>query len=105
MRMKEFIERTLNWWVCDNIVHPSHDKQLGILSLNEPQVFILLRNGDDIFASFEDFRYKISELNFLRPADRASADIESIMIDAYNFLVLQEREEDRRFEEQNDILW
>ena len=46
----------MNWWVCDNIVHPAHRKQLGLLSLNEPQVFILLRHGDDIFADFEDFK-------------------------------------------------
>ena len=96
--MQQYIDRTLNWWICDNIVHPAHDKHLGILSLNEPQVFILLRNGDDIFASFEDFKNKLSEVNFLRPADRKSADIEEILIDAYNFLVLQEREEDRRYE-------
>lgn len=102
--MKEFIERTLNWWVCDNIVHPTHKGQLGLLSFNEPQVFIVLRNGDDIFASYEDFRDKISELNFLRPQDRATADIEQITIDAYNFLVLQDREEERRFLEREDEL-
>lgn len=102
--MKKYIERTLNWWVCDNLVHPTHDGQIGLLSLNEPQVFILLRNGDDIFASYEDFRKKISELNFLRPQDRATADIEQVIIDAYNFLVLQDREEERRFLEREEEL-
>lgn len=91
----------MNWWVCDNIVHPAHRKQLGLLSLNEPQVFILLRNGDDIFADFEDFKNKLAEVNFLRPADRANADLEQILTDAYNFLLLQDMEEDRLFEERD----
>lgn len=89
----------MNWWVCDNIVHPAHRKQLGLLSLNEPQVFILLRYGDDIFADFEDFKNKLAEVNFLRPADRANADLEGILTDAYNFLLLQDMEEDRLSEE------
>lgn len=97
--MNEYIKRTMNWWVCDNIVHPAHRKQLGLLSLNEPQVFILLRHGDDIFADFEDFKNKLAEVNFLRPADRANADLEGILTDAYNFLLLQDMEEDRLFEE------
>lgn len=91
----------MNWWVCDNIVHPAHRKQLGLLSLNEPQVFILLRHGDDIFADFEDFKNKLAEVNFLRPADRANADLEQILTDAYNFLLLQDMEEDRLFEERD----
>ena len=91
----------MNWWVCDNIVHPAHRKQLGLLSLNEPQVFILLRNGDDIFADFEDFKNKLAEVNFLRPSDRANADLEQILTDAYNFLLLQDMEEDRLFEERD----
>lgn len=91
----------MNWWVCDNIVHPAHRKQLGLLSLNEPQVFILLRHGDDIFADFEDFKNKLAEVNFLRPVDRANADLEQILTDAYNFLLLQDMEEDRLFEERD----
>ena len=99
--MNEYIKRTRNWWVCDNIVPPAHRTQLGLLSLNEPQVFILLRYGDDIFADFEDFKNKLAEVNFLRPADRANADLEQILTDAYNFLLLQDMEEDRLFEERD----
>lgn len=61
----------------------------------------LLRNGDDIFADFEDFKNKLAEVNFLRPADRANADLEQILTDAYNFLLLQDMEEDRLFEERD----
>jgi hypothetical protein len=99
MTEKEYIERTLNWWVCDNIVHPIHDGQIGLLSLNEPQVFILLRDGDQVFYGYEDFKNNLAELNFLRPSDRATADIEAILTDAYNFLVLQDREEECRYDE------
>ena len=64
-------------------------------------MFILLRHGDDIFADFEDFKNKLAEVNFLRPADRANADLEQILTDAYNFLLLQDMEEDRLFEERD----
>lgn len=95
------IKDTLNWWVCDNIVHPTHKGQLGLLSLNEPQVFILLRHGDKLYASYEEFVDDV-ELNFLRPQDRATADIESILTDAYNFLILQDDEEERIANEYKD---
>ena len=98
--MKKKLDNTLNWWVCDNIVHPAHSGQLGLLSLNEPQVFILLRDGDCVFAEYEEFRDNIAELNFLRPQDRTTANIEQIMIEAYNFLVLQDEEEERRYLEE-----
>lgn len=103
---QEYIERTLNWWMCDNIVHPIHDGQIGLLSLNEPQVFILLRDGDQIFHDYEDFKQNLAELNFLRPADRELYDIDKILINAYNFLVLQDREEEERaLQREEDEEW
>lgn len=92
----EAIKRSAHWWCCDNLV--CHRGQLGLLRMSFPRVFILIRD-DDLLCSFEDFRDHIAELNFLDPADRKDADTEEILIDAWNFLSLQEEEEDRLAEE------
>lgn len=81
---------TKNWWYCDNII--AHPEQIGLLSLNEPNVFILIRSyADCYFSDFEEFKNSIAEVNFLHPADRDTADIDSILIDAWNFLALAEQ--------------
>ena len=64
-----------------------------------PRVFILLRDGNDIFADFEDFKNGLAEVNFLDPSEREGADIDEILRQAYNFLVLQDEAEERRAEE------
>lgn len=62
------------------------------MSLNEPNVFILVRNYADCqFADFDEFKNGVAEINFLNPADRETADIDSILIDAWNFLALAEQ--------------
>jgi hypothetical protein len=37
------------------------------------------------------------ELNFFTPSEREDADIEAILIDAWNFLALYEEEEERQY--------
>lgn len=84
-----------NWWMCDNIVHPSHAGQVGLLHLGDPTAFILVRNYDDAyFASFDDFAANIAEVNYLYPDERATSDTEALLVDAWNFLVLQEQAEE-----------
>lgn len=99
--IKEAIERSKSWWYCDNIVN--HKGQLGLLRMDFPRVFILIRNYEEaFFCSFEEFRDNIAEVNFFSPSEREEADIEDILIDAWNFLSLQEEEEDRMCEEMDD---
>ena len=92
------IEKSQSWWFCENLVN--HAGQIGLLRMDFPRVFILVRNYEDIYpCSFEDFRDNIAELNFLDPNDRKDQDTESILIDAWNFLSLQEAAEDALSEE------
>lgn len=96
--MGETNKNTNSWWFCENIIN--HPQQVGLLRMDFPQVFVLIRNyGENYFASFEDFRNGVAEVNFFRPEDRASADIETILTEAWNFLALTEMEEDRLFEQ------
>lgn len=63
--------------------------------MNFPRVFIYIRNlADATFADFGEFRNNVAEVNFFDPKDRETANVEEILVDAYNFMLLQERMED-----------
>ena len=95
---KKAIERCQYWWFADNIV--SHPGQIALIKMDFPQVFILIRDyGETMFAGFDDFKNRIAEVNFFNPADREETNIEEILIDAWNFLSLEEEEEERQYRE------
>ena len=95
---KKAIERCEHWWLADNIV--SHPGQIALIKMDFPQVFILIRDyGEAMFAGFYDFKDRIAEINFFNPADRGGVNIEEILTDAWNFLSLEEEEEERRYGE------
>lgn len=67
--------------------------------MNFPRVFIYIRNlADATFEDFEEFKNNVAEVNFFDPKDRGTANIEEILVDAYNFMLLQERTEDNMVE-------
>lgn len=102
---QEAIERSASWWYCDNIV--CHPEQIGLLRMDFPRVFILIRDyAESYFASFDEFRAHIAEVNFFDLTDRDTADLEDILTDAWNFLSLQEEEEERQAElyEDDDLI-
>lgn len=101
MKKEEAIERSQYWWYCDNIIN--HQGMIGLLHMNFPQLFILMRDEDIAYWSgFEEWSREV-EVNFLNPADREDADIESLLIDAWNFLALTEEEEERLAEEREEM--
>ena len=83
------------WWFCENILN--HQGQIALLRMDFPRVFILVR-------SYEEFCDDIAEINFFNPEDRKTADISEILVDAWNFLALTEREEERLYEENNEYM-
>lgn len=93
MTKEEYIARTIDWYYCDNIVHEKHRGQIGLLHMAEPQVFILVRDENTTFSNYEDFKAHCAELNFFNPTDREKYNKEEILIDAYNFCLLQEHQE------------
>jgi hypothetical protein len=96
-------ERTLNWWYCDNIVHPKHEGHVGLLHLGSPSVFVLIRDYADMyFRSYEEFSEHIAEVNFLYPEEREETDIDALLIDAWNFMALQERRDEELADEWDD---
>lgn len=94
---QEATSRSQHWWFCENLVN--HAGQIGLLRMDFPRVFILIRDYEEAyFADFDDFKNGVAEVNFFDPSDRDTADVESILIDAWNFLSLEEEEEDRQAE-------
>lgn len=78
--MEDYEKRTLNWWYCDNLVHPQHEGQIGLLHLGEPSVLILVRDYADMyFRSYEEFSSHIAEVNFLYPEERQTTDLEELL--------------------------
>lgn len=93
---QKFVEATKNWWYCDNIIHEHHEGQFALLKMDFPQCFILIRDdAAGMYANWAEFK-EIAEVNFFNPSDRQKADLERILVDAYNFMRLQEEENERQ---------
>lgn len=92
---------TRDWWICENIV--DHRGQVGLLHMGFPRVFVLVRDYSALSpTTFEGFREKHAELNFLNPQEREGADVEEILTDAWNFLAMEEAEEERLLDGMNE---
>lgn len=97
---KKAVEESQYWWYCDNLL--SHPGQCGLLRMQFPRVFILIRDEDTAYwADYEEWKNEIVEVNFFTPSEREEADLDSILTEAWNFLVLYEEEEERQYEEHN----
>ncbi len=98
MRQKEeAIKRSQHWWYCDNILN--HPGQCGLLRMDFPRVFVLMRDYDTVYwASLEEWKKDLVEVNFFTPSEREEADIDDILTEAWNFLALIEEEEERQVE-------
>lgn len=95
---KEAIERSNAWWYCENLVN--HRGMVALLRMDFPRVFVLMRDYSvAYFEDFDNWKSQIVELNFLDPEERETADIEGILIDAWNFLSLQEEADEALYEE------
>lgn len=100
MKRKENIERSQHWWFCDNILN--HSGQVGLLRMDFPRVFILMRDYDAAYwADFDEWKSELIEVNFFTPSEREEADLDDILTEAWNFLLLIEEEEDYQYELHN----
>ena len=98
---KEAIERSKSWWYCENLIH--HYGMVGLLRLDFPRVFILMRDYSvTLFEDYDQWKETLVEVNFLDPGDRDDADLEEILIDAWNFLALQEEADEKLLDELTD---
>lgn len=104
--LQEAIEKSRHWWYCDNIV--CHAGQVGLLRMDFPRVFILMRDYDRAYwADFDEWKRDLVEVNFFSPSEREEAELDEILREAWNFLALEEEEEERQAElaEEDDDMY
>lgn len=105
MTKQELINSCHSWWYCDNILN--HPEQVGLLRMDFPQMFILMRNYDiSYWADFDKWKSELIEVTFFNKEDKLTANLDSLLIEAWNFLALTEEEEERQaiLAEEEDIL-
>lgn len=88
-----------NCFYCDNIV--SQPDVVGLLYLGFPRCFVLIPNAFYEFKSYEDFVNGAIKINWLDPNEPRTKDEEvEVLTKLWNFSVLQEREEERLYDEE-----
>lgn len=82
-------------WYCDNIV--DHPEQIGLLHLDFPRCFILVRNITSfLLSSAEDFNNENCQINWLDPSELSTAsDREEVLYRLWDFFETQDAEEER----------
>lgn len=80
-----------HWLWSDNII--SQEGKLYLINL-EYALMVKFDYGDAYFADFEDFESQISDMQFLRGDRPDEEKVHSLLVDAWNFMGIQERIED-----------
>lgn len=92
---------TSNCYYCDNILE--YPNQIGLLYLGFPRCFVRFENNSESYFSDYDFwRENLAVINWLEPKEAqlySEQEKENVLITLWNFLCLQEDEEERLFEE------
>lgn len=78
--------------------------QLAIVKLTHPRLFVRFNYADSYFSSFEEWVEEQTDLQWLDPNDKPTTadEVESVLIDCWNFLALHEAEEERLNEMEDD---
>jgi transcriptional regulator with XRE-family HTH domain len=99
LRKKDDPERYHGFYTTENLL--LYPKQLAITKLTYPRLFLRFNYAESYFSSYEDWKNNIVTIQWLDPDDKPNSDdeIESHLIDCWNFLALHEEEEERLFNE------
>lgn len=80
-------------FMCDNLI--DHPGEIGLLHLDFPRCFILIKDLGGFWLSDFDNFLKLAKVNWLDPNDRGtSREREDVLIKLYNFSVEVEHTED-----------
>ncbi len=84
-KVKEYFK---HWRWGDNLI--SHNGEMTLINLAYG-LAIHFNYGDVFFASFEDFESEITDIQFINGERPDEAKIHKLIIDAWNFMSIQER--------------
>lgn len=102
LRKKDDPERYHGFYCADNLL--LYPGELAIIKFSHPRLFVRFNYANSYFSSYEDWVNNQTDLQWLDPDDKPESEeeIEEILTDCWNFLALQEREEDRLAEEREN---
>ncbi|HXR84313.1 MAG TPA: helix-turn-helix transcriptional regulator [Hanamia sp.] len=102
LRKEDDPERYHGFYCADNLL--LYPGEVAIIKLTHPRLFVRFNYAVSFFSSFEDWVANQTDLQWLDEDDKPNTDeeIEEILTDCWNFLALQEREEDRLADERED---
>ena len=84
-------------YLCTGI--NNHAGQVGLLRMDFPRVFILMRDYDRAYwTDFDEWKRDLVEVNFFTPSERNEANLDEILREAWNLLALEEEVEERQAE-------
>lgn len=78
-----------HYYLCEN--RQKHYGKLGIVKLSFPRCFIWFDDGDAYFADYDNFYAHIADVQWLDGEKPPADELEEIMIEAYNFMVIEDR--------------
>lgn len=83
-------------WYCDNLV--AHPGYIGLLHLDFPRCFILFPDSEEYYyCSYDEFT-RVGRVNWLDPSEQhTAAEREAVIRRLWNFAALQEREEEKQY--------
>ena len=82
------IEAHKHYWWGEN--HQHWDGEETIIKMNFPRCFIRYKLNDAYFASYEEFYNNIAEVQWLDGVKPSENEQEYIMLEAWNFLAIEE---------------
>jgi len=97
--MKKFEAHKHYWW-GEN--HQHHEGQETIIKMSFPRAFIRYEVGDAYFASYEEFYDSIAEVQWFDGDEITEKKKKEILIEAWNFLAIEERLLEQDLEEIED---
>lgn len=99
LRQEDDPQRYHGFYCADNLL--LHPDELIVIKLTDPRLFVRFNYTDSIFTSFQDWKANHTDLQWIDPDDQPETEeeIEAILTDCWNFLALQEHEEERQADE------
>jgi hypothetical protein len=87
-------------WGENNISSP--EQQTYIIKLDAPPVSIRFDYSQGMFATFEEFYDSIADVQFFSNERPSKEKVDKILIDAWNFMALEERKLDEDLDEMEE---
>lgn len=90
-----------SYYITENIL--DWPRQLAVIKLSPPMVFVRFEEADAYFASYEEWRAELTVVEWIGGEKPSKEDQEAIFTDIWNFLAMHEAEEERRADERMEF--